>query len=186
MLEGKPPLVRVVALNEKARLLGMEVGMTKLQAAIFAAAEEKGAVPAQLRAQEENFANRTCFATRKSTTRSLRRRFCGNARRRRRIVARCVAGCRACVYPAGGGHTSRPFAARPRWTGAALRTSRDDGPRTGLARERRGTGVQHRHGRQSRGRDACRLRIQRDHGDSRGRGSQAAGSSAADCAARFV
>ncbi|MGA2906024.1 MAG: hypothetical protein ABSD98_19535 [Candidatus Korobacteraceae bacterium] len=34
-LEGKPPLVRVIALNEKARLLGMEVGMTKLQAAVF-------------------------------------------------------------------------------------------------------------------------------------------------------
>jgi protein ImuB len=35
VLEGKPPLVRVVALNEKARCLGMEVGMTKLQAAVF-------------------------------------------------------------------------------------------------------------------------------------------------------
>ena len=41
VLEGKPPLVRVAALNEKARLLGMEVGMTKLQAAIFATDEEK-------------------------------------------------------------------------------------------------------------------------------------------------
>lgn len=36
VLEGKPPLVRVIALNEKGRLLGMELGMTKLQAAIFA------------------------------------------------------------------------------------------------------------------------------------------------------
>jgi len=36
VLEGRPPLVRVIALNEKARLLGMEIGMTKLQAAIFA------------------------------------------------------------------------------------------------------------------------------------------------------
>jgi protein ImuB len=35
VLEGKPPLVRVIGLNEKARCLGMEVGMTKLQAAIF-------------------------------------------------------------------------------------------------------------------------------------------------------
>ena len=43
VLEGKPPLVRVVALNEKARLLGMEVGMTKLQAAVFAVPEEKSA-----------------------------------------------------------------------------------------------------------------------------------------------
>ncbi len=39
VLEGKPPLTRVVALNEKARLLGMEAGMTKLQAAIFAEEE---------------------------------------------------------------------------------------------------------------------------------------------------
>ena len=39
VLEGKPPQVRVVALNEKARKLGMEVGMTKLQAAVFSAPE---------------------------------------------------------------------------------------------------------------------------------------------------
>jgi protein ImuB len=39
VLDGKPPLVRVVALNEKARLLGMEVGMTKLQADTFAEVE---------------------------------------------------------------------------------------------------------------------------------------------------
>src|SRR5215469_5323620 len=37
VLDGKPPQVRVFALNDKARLLGMEIGMTKLQAAIFAA-----------------------------------------------------------------------------------------------------------------------------------------------------
>jgi len=36
VLEGRPPLARVIALNEKARLLGMEIGMTKLQAAVFA------------------------------------------------------------------------------------------------------------------------------------------------------
>lgn len=36
VLEGKPPLVRVVSLNDKARLLGMELGMTKMQAAAFA------------------------------------------------------------------------------------------------------------------------------------------------------
>jgi len=36
VLEGKPPLTRVIALNDKARLLGMEFGMTKLQAAVFA------------------------------------------------------------------------------------------------------------------------------------------------------
>jgi protein ImuB len=47
VLEGKPPLVRVIALNDQARLLGMEVGMTKLQAAIFAVPEENGEVRAQ-------------------------------------------------------------------------------------------------------------------------------------------
>ena len=35
VLEGKPPLTRVIALNENGRLLGMETGMTKLQAAVF-------------------------------------------------------------------------------------------------------------------------------------------------------
>jgi protein ImuB len=44
VLDGKPPQVRVFALNDKARMLGMEIGMTKLQAAIFAASEEEGAV----------------------------------------------------------------------------------------------------------------------------------------------
>jgi len=42
VLEGKPPLVRVAALNDKARMLGMDVGMTKLQAAIFAVPGEEG------------------------------------------------------------------------------------------------------------------------------------------------
>jgi protein ImuB len=35
VLDGKPPLARVIALNQKARQLGMEIGMTKLQAAVF-------------------------------------------------------------------------------------------------------------------------------------------------------
>jgi len=43
VLEGNPPLTRIIALNEKARLLGMDVGMTKLQAAVFAAPEERSA-----------------------------------------------------------------------------------------------------------------------------------------------
>jgi protein ImuB len=34
-LDGKPPVVRIIALNEPARQMGMEAGMTKLQAAIF-------------------------------------------------------------------------------------------------------------------------------------------------------
>lgn len=37
VLEGRSPQVRVVALNEKACKLGMEAGMTKLQAAVFSA-----------------------------------------------------------------------------------------------------------------------------------------------------
>src|ERR1700756_134191 len=45
VLEGKPPLSRVVALNEKARLLGMEVGMTKLQAALFAENSSQAELP---------------------------------------------------------------------------------------------------------------------------------------------
>src|SRR5580658_1727919 len=34
-LDGKPPVTRIIALNERARQMGMEAGMTKLQAAIF-------------------------------------------------------------------------------------------------------------------------------------------------------
>jgi protein ImuB len=51
VLEDKPPQVRVAALNEKARLLGMEIGMTKLQAAIFAVAEEEDVVAAKKSSQ---------------------------------------------------------------------------------------------------------------------------------------
>jgi protein ImuB len=40
VLEGKPPLTRVISLNEKARFIGMEMGMTKLQAAVFAESKE--------------------------------------------------------------------------------------------------------------------------------------------------
>jgi protein ImuB len=58
VLEGKSPLTRVIALNEKARLLGMETGMTKLQAAIFAAPEAKGpAVLHQRSLDQENSAH---------------------------------------------------------------------------------------------------------------------------------
>ena len=38
VLEGKPPVVRIIALNASARQMGMEAGMTKLQAAIFSEA----------------------------------------------------------------------------------------------------------------------------------------------------
>src|ERR1035437_96117 len=51
VLEGKPPLVRVVALNEKARCLGMEVGMTKLQAAVFSAPANEVAHSSEAKAE---------------------------------------------------------------------------------------------------------------------------------------
>ncbi len=54
VLEGKPPLVRVVALNEKARLLGMEAGMTKLQADAFAQAEAVTATPSAAHKQGQS------------------------------------------------------------------------------------------------------------------------------------
>jgi protein ImuB len=44
VLEGKPPQARVAALNDKARLLGMEIGMTKMQAAVFEPPEEERVV----------------------------------------------------------------------------------------------------------------------------------------------
>jgi protein ImuB len=69
VLEGKPPLVRVVALNEKARLLGMELGMTKLQAAIFVVPEEKESVRAQSEPRTPQTRNRVS-----QIERSLRRK----------------------------------------------------------------------------------------------------------------
>jgi protein ImuB len=53
VLDGKPPLVRVAALNDKARVLGMEIGMTKLQAAIFATLEEKAVAHAKSDARKK-------------------------------------------------------------------------------------------------------------------------------------
>lgn len=49
VLEGKPPQVRVTALNDGARMLGIEIGMTKLQTLIFAAAEKSEVFSAQPR-----------------------------------------------------------------------------------------------------------------------------------------
>jgi protein ImuB len=57
VLEGKPPLVRVIALNKKARLLGMEVGMTKLQASIFAGTSPSAAYLRQRSIEQENLAH---------------------------------------------------------------------------------------------------------------------------------
>ena len=79
VLEGKPPLVRVVALNEKARLLGMEVGMTKLQAAVFAAPAEKAPPVANAKAKDKttahiNLASRRTMSRPKLGPASLRQR----------------------------------------------------------------------------------------------------------------
>ncbi len=57
VLDGKPPVIRVVALNEKARLLGMEVGMTKLQAAVFTNHEEISPAPSDNKQNERGFAH---------------------------------------------------------------------------------------------------------------------------------
>jgi protein ImuB len=40
VLTGKAPIVRVIALNERARRMGMEIGMTRLQAGVFAEEEK--------------------------------------------------------------------------------------------------------------------------------------------------
>jgi len=47
VLEGTLPQVRVAALNHNARLLGMEIGMTKMQATIFAASSEESTAAAK-------------------------------------------------------------------------------------------------------------------------------------------
>jgi protein ImuB len=77
VLEGKPPLVRVAALNGKARLLGMEVGMTKLQAAIFAVSEE-GAIAAKVgpkkKSSQIELSSRRAKAQPKPTAAVLRQR----------------------------------------------------------------------------------------------------------------
>src|SRR5271165_2563763 len=78
VLEGKPPQVRVVALNEKARLLGIEIGMTKLQAAIFAVPEDKAEVVAKTGAKKTTsqieLASRRAKAQSKPTAAILRQR----------------------------------------------------------------------------------------------------------------
>ncbi len=56
VLEGKPPLVRVIALNHKARLRGLEVGMTKLQASVFVGTPA-AAVLRQRSIEQENSAH---------------------------------------------------------------------------------------------------------------------------------
>jgi protein ImuB len=78
VLDGKPPLVRVAALNDKARVLGMEIGMTKLQAAIFAGSEEKAVVHAQSgvrkKASQIEFSSRRAKGQAKLTAAVLRQR----------------------------------------------------------------------------------------------------------------
>jgi protein ImuB len=78
VLDGKPPQVRVAALNDKARLLGMEVGMTKLQAAIFAELDEKDVGSARSepkkKASQVEFSSRRVKAQPKLTAAILRQR----------------------------------------------------------------------------------------------------------------
>src|SRR5271165_3716635 len=75
VLEGKPPQVRVVALNDHARLLGLEIGMTKLQAAIFAAPQEQGSTAApRKKSPQIEFASRRSKAQAKPTAAILQQR----------------------------------------------------------------------------------------------------------------
>ena len=79
VLEGKPPKVQVVALNDTARLLGIEIGMTKLQAGVFAAPQEADTVPAQPQPRKQSPQNNKLTsqrgkAPRKPTAAVLRQR----------------------------------------------------------------------------------------------------------------
>ncbi|MGB8886440.1 MAG: DNA polymerase Y family protein [Candidatus Korobacteraceae bacterium] len=53
VLEGKPPQVRVIALNRTARRLKMEIGMTKLQASAFIGTSPTAAVLHQRSTEQE-------------------------------------------------------------------------------------------------------------------------------------
>src|SRR5215831_4063887 len=78
VLDGKPPQVRVAALNDKARALGLEIGMTKLQAAIFAIPEEETAAAKKSapkkKASSIELTKRTAKTQPKPTTAILRQR----------------------------------------------------------------------------------------------------------------
>ena len=78
VLEGKPQHIRVVALNDTARLLGIEIGMTKLQAAVFAVPRETGAATAEprprMQSPQSELASRRGKAPRKPTAAVLRQR----------------------------------------------------------------------------------------------------------------
>ena len=78
VLEGKPPHIQVMALNDMARLLGIEIGMTKLQAAIFTVSQEGSTVPAQPQPKKKSFeiehGSRRGKAPRKPTAAVLRQR----------------------------------------------------------------------------------------------------------------
>ncbi|MGA9564965.1 MAG: hypothetical protein WBS19_05520 [Candidatus Korobacteraceae bacterium] len=77
VLEGKPPQARVTALNDKARLLGMEIGMTKMQAAVFALPEEDVVVTkadARKKSSQIELASRRAKAQPKTNAIILRQR----------------------------------------------------------------------------------------------------------------
>ena len=145
VLEGKPPVVRVIALNEKARLLGMEAGMTKLQAAVFAAPAEKG--PAVLRPrspEQENSAHSALLDVAHAFTPR--------------------------VEDTAADTLLLDLAGLERLYGAP----RKDGARAGIAGKRGRPGGEHRSGGKSRRSHACCARIQRSHRDSgRKRGATA-------------
>jgi len=78
VLDGKPPQMRVASLNDKARVLGMETGMTKMQASSFAEPDEKGvdSTPSEpkKKTSQIEFSSRRAKAQPKLTTAILRQR----------------------------------------------------------------------------------------------------------------
>ena len=111
VLEGKPPQVRVAALNDKARLLGMELGMTELQAAIFAAPEEKGVASTQTeprrKASQIEISSRRAKAQPKPTPAILRQRSPAQESSSHAALLDVAHA----FTPRGGGHASRSLAA---------------------------------------------------------------------------
>ena len=91
VLEGKPPLVRVVALNEKARCLGMEVGMTKLQAAVFSAPANEATHSSEASVKNPRLRRSSFLPGARKANRSLVWRSCASAQssRRTRPMPRC-------------------------------------------------------------------------------------------------
>ncbi len=71
VLQGKPPQVRAVALNDRARMLGMEMGMTKQQVEIFTTSMQEAVAK---KSQHVEFSSQCTAAQSKPTAAVLRQR----------------------------------------------------------------------------------------------------------------